>query len=301
MSLSHETLEMHLAQFARDGYVTLPGVLDEAEATYLKGVIAEHTARLRQRSGADPDERALVLDFLSLDPRLVDLVDDPRIIPLVTGILGANTFLFHTHWCVAPSLANAVFPMRQHFLQTHNEGASTAATVSEPADYWRWHRDGGRINDELGSHPQPRLSLKVGVFLTDLDKPGMGNMALIPGSHLRSEPLPLNGTEPANSRQILARAGDIIVFDRRVVHSSSPNFSNHARMVLFYGYGYRWLRPRDDMTVSMYLEAASSVRRQLLGVTSSGYAFSSPTARDLPLADWMADHGYPVGPLDDCR
>ncbi len=298
MNRSRETVEAQLAQFARHGFVTVPKVFDDGEVASLQAVVEEHTARLLERAGGAPDERALVLDFLPLDPRLVSLVDEPRILPLVTGILGANIFLFHTHWCVAPSLVDTTFPTLQRFLHTHNEAASTAAKVNEPADFWRWHRDGGRINDELGPHPQPRLSLKVGVFLTDLSQPGMGNMALIPGSHTRAMPLPQNGTEPPECQQVLAKAGDIIVFDRRIVHSSSPNLSKQTRMVLFYGYGYRWLRPRDDMTVSACLDSASPVRRQLLGATSSGYAYSSPTARDLPLADWIAAQGFPVGPLE---
>jgi len=301
MNLPRETLELSLARFARDGYVTLPGVLDRSEVAYLKDVVTGRTAQLRQRAGAREEERALVLDFLSLDPRLAELIDDPRIIPLVAGILGANTFLYHTHWCVAPPLADLTFPSRQHFLHTHNEDASTTAAIDQPSDFWRWHRDGGLINEEAGPHPQPRLSLKVGVFLTDLRDPGMGNMALIPGSHLRADPLPRHGTEPEGSRQVLADAGSIIVFDRRIVHSSSPNLSRQTRMVLFYGYAHRWLRPRDDMTVPAYLDNASPVRRQLLGATSSGYAYSSPAAKDLPLADWMAARGYPIGPLEDAR
>ena len=33
------------------------------------------------------------------------------------------------------------------------------------------------------------------------------------------------------------------------------------------GYSYRWLRPRDDMTVAHYLDDADPIRRQLLGIS----------------------------------
>jgi hypothetical protein len=38
--------------------------------------------------------------------------------------------------------------------------------------------------------------------------------------------------------------------------------------VLFYGYGYRWLRPRDNMTVGHYMERSGPIRRQLLGAAT---------------------------------
>jgi hypothetical protein len=285
------TLEEQLRHFRRDGYVILPGLLSESEVVRLRQIVEDNTQRLLRRSGAEPDDRALVLDFLSLDEDLVEFVDDPRILPLVTSILGTNIYLYHTHWCFAPPLLSRTFPRRQHFIHAFNEATSTTRSISGPGDYWRWHRDGGWINDEAGADPQPLLTLKVAVYLTDLSHPGGANTAIIPGSHTTDlDPSTFSG-EPPESEQVLARPGDVMVFDRRLVHSSSPNLSERTRMVLFYGYGYRWLRPRDDMTVARYLEAASPVRRQLLGASSSGYAYSSPTSGDLPLAAWLAEHG----------
>lgn len=299
MSLPHRPGEGALGQFLRDGYVLLRGVLDADEVSKLATVVRENTRELLDKRGADPGDRALILDFLSLDERLAGLVDDPRILPLVAAILGSNIYLYHSHWCVAPSLAGRSFPARQHFLHAYNEAADTSAEAASAGYFWRWHRDGGWINDEVGPHPQPRLSLKVGVFLTDLPEPGGGNMAVIPGSHTRDIPIPAPGGPAAAGIELLARPGDVIVFDRRLVHSSTPNLSGRTRMVLFYGYSYRWLRPRDDMTVQRYLAGASPVRRQLLGATTSAYAYSSPGSQDVPLAGWLAERGHPAGPAAD--
>jgi ectoine hydroxylase-related dioxygenase (phytanoyl-CoA dioxygenase family) len=287
-----------LRRFDEDGYVLLRGVLGEAEAAELATVVAENTRKIQEDRGTPPNERALVLDFLSVGERLVDLVDHPRILPLVAAVLGSNIYLYHTHWCVAPSVRGRSFPNRQHFLHLHNAAADTHAELADAAAFWRWHRDGGQINQELGPHPQPRLSLKAGVFLTDLTEPGGGNMAVIPGSHKRDLAMPPAGARAEDSVEILARRGDVVVFDRRLVHSSTPNLSPRTRLVLFYGYAYRWLRPRDDMTVGRWLADASPVRRQLLGATSSGYAYSSPAGRDLPLAGWLAERGAVAGPLE---
>ena len=37
------------------------------------------------------------------------------------------------------------------------------------------------------------------------------------------------------------------MFDRRIWHSASVNTNQYDRIVLFYGYSYRWLKPRDNI------------------------------------------------------
>ena len=46
---------------------------------------------------------------------------------------------------------------------------------------------------------------------------------------------------------ILAKSGDVVLFDRRIWHSASVNTNQYDRIVLFYGYSYRWLKPRDNI------------------------------------------------------
>ena len=40
------------------------------------------------------------------------------------------------------------------------------------------------LNMDLESNPRPRISLKIGYFLTDTTVEGSGNFYVIPGSHL---------------------------------------------------------------------------------------------------------------------
>ena len=70
-------------------------------------------------------------------------------------------------------------------------------------------------------------------------------------------------------------AGDAVFFDRRIWHAAGHNFSPDARKALFYGYSYRWLRPRDDMTVEHLLDrcdpspaAATRGRAQAVGTAT---------------------------------
>jgi hypothetical protein len=71
------------------------------------------------------------------------------------------------------------------------------------------------------------------------------------------------------------RAGAALLLDRRLWHSRSPNRGPHTRKVIWVGYAYRWLRPKDEMTVAHLLDGADPVRRQLLGHGSSRNQFVS--------------------------
>jgi hypothetical protein len=80
------------------------------------------------------------------------------------------------------------------------------------------------------------------------------------------------------------------VLDRRLWHSRSPNFRPQTRKVIWMGYAYRWLRPKDEMTVAHLIERCHPVRRQLLGYTSSASSADGPEEADDPLRSWLQDH-----------
>ena len=154
-----------------------------------------------------------------------------------------------------------------------------------------WHRDSGRLNNELETDPQPRISLKVAFFLTDTSQLGRANLYVIPGSHLLNK-LPVDGEKrPKGGLPVRAKPGDAVFFDRRIWHTSSSNTSDSARKVLFYGYSYRWLRPRDNMTVDHIMAGIDPIRQQLLGAApSGGNGYSSPKPVDVPLRAWMQEN-----------
>ena len=156
----------------------------------------------------------------------------------------------------------------------------------------RWHQDSGQLNADLETSPRPRISLKVGYFLTDTSETGRGNLYVLPGSHLHDafpgdDPRAL----PEGAVAVQVPAGTAVIFDRRIWHSGSDNHWCEPRRVLFYGYSYRWLRPRDDMDVAHYLPDCDPIRRQLLGVSATGgRGYTSPTADDAPLKAWIETH-----------
>ncbi|MEZ4665007.1 MAG: phytanoyl-CoA dioxygenase family protein, partial [Caldilineaceae bacterium] len=155
-----------------------------------------------------------------------------------------------------------------------------------------WHQDSGRANVEMESTPRPRLSLKVAYFLSDTSESGRGNFWVVPGSHLwNSIDKPTDGDgQPAGAIPVLAKPGTAVFFDRRIWHAGTPNWSDITRKVLFYGYGYRWIRTKDDMTVQGLWDQCDPIRRQLLGWGVNANGFYSPTDEDVPLRVWLREH-----------
>jgi ectoine hydroxylase-related dioxygenase (phytanoyl-CoA dioxygenase family) len=126
---------------------------------------------------------------------------------------------------------------------------------------------------------------------------GRGNFTVLPGSHKtnwlpgppsRGVPWP----QPEGALQITANPGDLVVFDRRLWHARSDNYSPITRVGAFFGYTYRWVAGRDDVAglpATPEWESFSPVQRQLLGHAgdSSGdhawghYPATTPLYREL--------------------
>jgi len=123
-------------------------------------------------------------------------------------------------------------------------------------------------------------------------EPGRGNFWVVPGSHLKDTiDMPENGMgQPEGAVPVLAKPGTAVFFDRRLWHAGTPNWSDVTRKVLFYGYGYRWIRTKDDMTVEHLWEGSDPIRRQLLGWGTNANGFYSPRDEDAPLRIWLRDH-----------
>src|SRR5262249_15944714 len=140
--------------------------------------------------------------------------------------------------------------------------------------------------------PRPRLSLKVAYFLSDASEPGRGNFWVIPGSHLHDTiRRPENGTgQPEGATPVCVKPGTAVFFDRRTWHTASPNSGDVTRKVLFCGYGYRWIRTKDDMTVSDLWPRCDPIRRQLLGWGVNCNGHFSPSDDDVPLRGWLKEH-----------
>ncbi len=264
--LAHRLTDAERQAFERDGYLLLPDALSAGEVAALTALVDDLG---RERAGqAEANGRLHLRDFLRVDPMFMDLMDWPTTFPKVFGILGWHIQLYLSHVDITPPLAPEM-------------------TVPERLG---WHQDSGRVNVEMETDPRPRLSVKVGYFLSDVSVPGRGNFCVVPGSHLQNRlPLPESGNPP-EAMPICAEPGTAVLFDRRLWHAPSPNTSDITRKAIFYGYSYRWLRPRDNLRIEDYPDCEDPIRRQLLGASRDGHGYSSPEPEDVPLRYWLEEH-----------
>jgi ectoine hydroxylase-related dioxygenase (phytanoyl-CoA dioxygenase family) len=266
--LKHALTPDEKRRFDAEGYLILEDVLPPDRVARLTGLCDRIHAH-RVAAGFDPAKPLFHPNFLPEDPAFAALVDDPRVLPKVWGLLGWNIYVYYAHLIVTPPSGEAVH----------------GRTLG-------WHQDSDRVNVEIESHPRPRLSLKVAYFLSDASRPGRANFWVIPGSHLADTlDLPDDRVgQPEGAMPVCVEPGTAVLFDRRLWHSGSPNWSDVTRKVLFYGYAYRWLRTKDDMTVRALRAGSDPIRRQLLGDGVNADGYYSPTDADVPLRVWLRAH-----------
>jgi ectoine hydroxylase-related dioxygenase (phytanoyl-CoA dioxygenase family) len=225
-----------LDELDRVGYVHIPGVLSPDEVARVRAVVEELAP-----AHHNPETGFVhALGAAYLHPVLMDLAVDQRLLGVLAGALTPNIHIYHSHIDVHPP-------------------------EEDQPNAWRWHEDGGRQTADLDY--RARLSAKLGWWLSDCDEPGLGNLMVIPGSNHWTEPLPRTpGEVPEGAIEVLAKAGDVTLFERRIWHGRSTNLSDRTRMVVFYGYSPRWIVQREFPSAEQLDAAAGDpVRRQLIG------------------------------------
>ena len=269
--LNHRLTDEERRCFDEQGYFIARDVLPPATLARLTDAADRLDVEYRPKYGLQPHERLNHLDCIGYDDAFLELLDWPRTIAKVIDILGWHIQLYHSHLIITPP-------------PPENLPSQTGRL--------RWHQDSGRLNIDFETNPRPRVSLKVAFLLTGTETPDRGSTHVIPGSHRRNTlEFPVDNAEHPDATPVCARPGDAVFFERRLWHASGRNQSRFTRKILFLGYSYRWLRPRDDMTVDHYLARADPIRRQLLGASpTGGMGYTSPTDEDVPLKAWLVEH-----------
>lgn len=265
--LAHRLSSEERSFFLANGYLIVRDALNAPQLERLTAAVDRVDAR--ERSHEQQGKLLSVTNVVHEDDSMVELVTQPTILPKVWGILGWNIYLYHSHLDVTPC-ENA---QRQNW--------SVA-----------WHQDSMRVNDEIESVPRPRLSIKVGYYLSDVSESNRGNTLIVPGSHLQNElACPQDGhSNPDGAEPLCVSPGSAVIIDRRIWHSRSANASDMTRKVIWYGYSYRWLRPKDAMTVEQLYANLDPIQRQMLGDATTANGVYDPTDEDVPLRTWLREH-----------
>jgi ectoine hydroxylase len=255
--------------FDEDGYVLLHDFFAPDEYRRLMDAIDEVAARYRREKGLSEDTHFGVRNALAKHEAFLDLIDHPRMLPLVVDTIGWNVQVRTTHLDYRP-------PYPKELVAGE---LGTGAGEDHKAGYRNvvWHPDlagpylfeGPSLDGRL-----PFMEIKVGYYLSDLRAPNSGELYVVPGSHKRhpQELRDMDHRVPMDQAVALrVPANTALLWRTAVWHCVSPNLSDLVRKVFYVGYHYRWLRPTDYAEQDPALLARSSpIRRQLLGALATG-------------------------------
>ena len=286
--------EQQRRSFDEDGFIILENFLTPAETARLSNAADEVASRIQQEKGLPPETHFQVRNALSHHDAFLDLVDHPRILPLVVDAIGWNIQIRTTHLDYRPPYPQdlAAGPVGT------GQGADSQAGYRNIA----WHPD--LASREIFQAPSldgrlPFMEIKVFYPLFDMSESGCGNLWLSPGSHLRP-PSDLHAMDRQvpddQALELRLPAGSAVLWRTATWHCVGPNQSQKTRKIMHVGYHYRWLRPTDYMQQDPELLArCSPIRQQLLGALPSG---DDPMGADPDIAPisqyWQAKNSTDV-------
>jgi len=203
-------LERYL--FDLQGFLVVEDVLTAGEVARLNAEIDRHTDGVPGHDGSD----ARIGGFLAWDePLFRDLIDHPRMLPYLKGLLGEGFRLDHEYGMyMGPGIKG---------LNLHGGG-----TPYRPDQYYHCYH--GTMHNGL---------TVVSYALTDV-KPGDGGFCCIPGSHKANFPCPAEvrrfEVNPGCIVQIPIRAGSALIFTEALTHGTLDWATPYERRALLYKY-----------------------------------------------------------------
>ena len=265
-------------QFDRDGYLIIRGALNQDEVGFYRDALDRVYSSQEAAGKIAPGTSMHQLSAVANCAEAAGLMDHPSTFSYIWSILGWNVHIYHSHLDVHPPL-----PSKRPFR-------------------FEWHQDGGRQNREIETDPRPRLSVKLAYWLSDVSEPGRGNFKVVPGSHTMNwiDGPPRRDVEwpdPEGAIEVCANAGDVVVFDRRLWHARSDNYSDITRKAMFFGYTLRWIAIRDEndgIWSSDWADQLNPVQRQLHGgiKDTDGDHMWGHYPETTPLYGWLKEHGF---------
>lgn len=255
--------------FDEKGFIILEDFLTPEELDRILQAVDEVVAKVQKAQGLGPADPFQVRNALSQHEAFLDLIDHPRMLPLVVDAIGWNIQIRTTHLDYRPPYPKGLTP----------GDVGVANGDDQKAGYRNlgWHPD--LSSKALFEAPTldgrlPFMEIKAFYVLSDLSQSNSGNLWLVPGSYKRTpqELRDMGRRVPASeSLELRLRPGAAVLWRTATWHCVGPNLSNQPRKIMHIGYHYRWLRPTDYIQQDPELIAKSSpIRRQLLGALATG-------------------------------
>lgn len=230
--------------FETNGYLVIENALtpDELERVRASADRAEAIWRAdKTRKGRRGPNLEQIQAIIEYDDIFLDLMEHPKVFPLIREILGADISMVDNDYFITPP--------RQ---TTHAH----------------WHRDEALPG---AHHPGSTLMVKAFWLLSDVPPRG-GGTAILPGSHRTPNDFPLaKVADPADlpgAVRMEHAAGTAYFFHGHIYHAALHNESDQPRRVLIFNYGHFWMKPWQGYEPSDTLKAKATtpIRKQLLHI-----------------------------------
>lgn len=189
------------AQFREDGYQLLPGLLPEGTLIRLREFFDRQLEPLAMMNKAlrDTPDGKVVTNIGSLlswgDTAPLELYALPELMNVVSAICGPD------------------FLPVQEFSVIKHAGDDNSIL---------WHQD--MVHDRSGP------AMAIGIYLDDAPA-NEGALRYVPGSQFSSDPICTLARQPAV--EVPAKAGDVLIHDMMVAHSSEPKEQGALRRVIY--------------------------------------------------------------------
>jgi ectoine hydroxylase len=254
--------------FEEKGFIVLESLLTPEETKRLSDAADEVVEQIQKEKNLPRETHFQVRNALAKHEAFLDLIDHPKMLPLVVDAIGWNIQIRTTHLDYRPP-----YPEE---LQHGDVGVGNGADREAGYRNVTWHPDLASKHLFLGPSLDGRLPfMEVKAFYTlfDMTESNCGNLWLVPGSYKRT-PKELrdagNVVPDDESVELKLPAGSAVLWRTATWHCVGPNLSEKTRKIMHVGYHYRWLRPTDYITQDPDLiERSSPIRKQLLGALAS--------------------------------
>jgi len=238
--------------WAANGYLLIEDALTAEEiAAYRRAAdeAAERWRRVPDLPGCRNPDFEEVEGILEYDRLFLDLLDHPRLFPLIREVLGPDIQLIdHAYYLTPPG-----------------NGVRGSA----------WHSDVGRRMPGV-DHNRSVMMVRLMVPLEDVPADG-GATLILPGSHRFPPEVEIPKVEMPEDMPgavpLVCKAGSAYFFNGHLHHCPSNNRSSRTRRMLLLNYGHRWMRMWKGHEPSEWLraQAETPMRQQLLGMWRAYY------------------------------
>ena len=249
--IAYPDLAGQVRAMEEDGYAFLPGLLNAAEIAELRAAMDRLVA---MPASFDRDGTSggflnkSINNAFNRDPRFLSYVDRPGVVEIAEAIHGNDCHIIGmTAWMTGPGRPDQ---------QLHADWQP----ITLPA--------------EVMSNPAVKIPIYISTahfYLDDLDEE-LGPTQFIPGSHRAGRApkgdMEYKGVGPKN---ILCKAGDLVIFRSEVWHRGTANRSQRVRYLLQVHYAQRMITQKFPPYLNRFqfdeaiLAQATPRQRRLLG------------------------------------